>query len=104
MSLPVALSVWVLLPDYPHNTKSWYITEEDKEIALQRSARSGKAEITGILDLKLVKRMFGNWRWWVLCISTSPLTFLSHFRNFRIRKKLTSNVVVYIFVSFFREF
>ncbi|KAF5978779.1 pantothenate transporter liz1 [Fusarium bulbicola] len=28
MSLPVALSVWWFLPDLPHNTKAWYITEE----------------------------------------------------------------------------
>ncbi|KAH9884235.1 pantothenate transporter liz1 [Xylariomycetidae sp. FL2044] len=68
MSLPVAISVWFLLPDYPHNTKAWYITEADKELALRRSANQGKANITGVMDLKLVKRMFGNWRWWVLCL------------------------------------
>ncbi|TDZ30016.1 Pantothenate transporter liz1 [Colletotrichum spinosum] len=68
MSLPVALSVWFLLPDYPHNTKAWYITEEDKRIALQRAAKQGKAEITGVIDAKLAKRMFGNWRWWILCL------------------------------------
>ncbi|KAJ0331094.1 hypothetical protein COL5a_002627 [Colletotrichum fioriniae] len=62
MSLPVALSVWWLLPDYPHNTTAWYITEEDKQIAMQRAAKQGKAEITGVVDLKLLKRMFGNWR------------------------------------------
>ncbi|KAH8898963.1 pantothenate transporter liz1 [Thozetella sp. PMI_491] len=68
MSLPVAISVWWLLPDYPHNTTAWYITEADKTLALERAARSGKAEITGIIDFKLLKRMLGNWRWWVLCI------------------------------------
>lgn len=68
MSLPVALSVWWLLPDYPHNTKAWYLTEEDKQMALQRAARQGKAEITGVMDLRLVKRMFGSWRWWVLVL------------------------------------
>lgn len=66
MSLPVALSVWFLLPDYPHNTKAWYLTEADKALALKRAANQGKAETTGVMDLKLVKRMFGNWRWWVL--------------------------------------
>ncbi|KZL67712.1 major facilitator superfamily transporter (pantothenate transporter liz1) [Colletotrichum tofieldiae] len=60
--------VWWLLPDYPHNTTAWYLTEEDKQIAKQRAARQGKAEITGVVDLKLIKRMFGNWRWWVLCL------------------------------------
>ncbi|RDW66647.1 hypothetical protein BP5796_09396 [Coleophoma crateriformis] len=67
MSLPVAISVWFLLPDYPHNTKAWYLTEEDKAMAMRRSANQGKANITGTLDLKLLVRMFGNWRWWVLC-------------------------------------
>ncbi|KAL2873483.1 hypothetical protein SGCOL_011326 [Colletotrichum sp. CLE4] len=68
MSLPVALSVWWLLPDYPHNTTAWYLTEEDKQIAMQRAAKQGKAEITGVVDVKLLKRMFGNWRWWILCL------------------------------------
>lgn len=68
MSLPVAISVWFLLPDFPHNTEAWYISEEDKQLALERSAKQGKASITGKLDLALAKRMFGNWRWWVLCI------------------------------------
>lgn len=68
MSLPVALSVWFLLPDYPHNTTAWYLTEEDKAIARQRAARQEKAAVTGVLDWKLVKRMFGSWRWWVLCL------------------------------------
>jgi ACS family pantothenate transporter-like MFS transporter len=68
MSLPVAISVWWLLPDYPHNTTAWYLNEEDKQMAMQRAARSGKAEVTGIMDLKLVKRMFGSWRWWVLVL------------------------------------
>lgn len=67
MSLPVAMSVWFLLPDYPHNTKAWYITEEDKRLTIQRAAKQDKSDITGIIDLKLARRMFGNWRWWALC-------------------------------------
>lgn len=67
MSLPVAVSVWFLLPDYPHNTQAWYITEDDRRLAMHRAAKQNKTEITGVLDLKLVKRMFGSWRWWILC-------------------------------------
>lgn len=66
MSLPVAISVWFLLPDYPHNTTAWYITEKEKEIAIQRAANNNRAAVTGKLDLALLKRMAGNWRWWVL--------------------------------------
>ena len=68
MSLPVALSVWWLLPDYPHNTTAWYLAEADKKMAIERAAKQGKAEVTGILDFKLIKRMFGNWRWWILVL------------------------------------
>ncbi|KAF4121455.1 MFS transporter, ACS family, pantothenate transporter [Geosmithia morbida] len=47
---------------------AWYITEADKEIAMRRSARQGTVHVTGRLDLALLKRMFGNWRWWTLCL------------------------------------
>ena len=69
MSLPVAISVWWLLPDLPHNTQAWYITEEEKQIALRRSMIQGKAQVTGKLDKALAKRMFSNWRWWTLCLT-----------------------------------
>jgi ACS family pantothenate transporter-like MFS transporter len=68
MSLPVAFSCWFLLPDYPHNTKAWYLTEADKELAIRRAANNGKAEITGKINWALAKRMFGNWRLYVLVI------------------------------------
>jgi MFS transporter, ACS family, pantothenate transporter len=54
--------------DYPHNSEAWYITEEDRQLALRRSANAGKADITGKMDMALVKRMLGNWRWWTLCL------------------------------------
>lgn len=68
MSLPVALSVWFLLPDYPSNAKIWYLTEADIELAKRRMERQGRAKITGVLDIKLMKRMFGSWRWWIMCL------------------------------------
>lgn len=79
MSLLVAISVWLLLPDYPHNTKAWYIMEDDKRLTTQRAARQSKSEVTGVMDLELAKRIFGSWRWWMLClmyIFVSPSWFL----------------------------
>lgn len=49
MSVPVAFSVWFLLPDYPHNTKSWYLTEEDIQLAI--------SVLLGKVRLKLL----GSW-------------------------------------------
>jgi ACS family pantothenate transporter-like MFS transporter len=83
MSLPVALSVWWFLPDLPHNTKAWYITEEEKQIALRRSATQGYVQVTGKLDKALAKRMFGSWRWWVLCATYILVSIsCSHFHAF----------------------
>ncbi|QPC76611.1 hypothetical protein HYE68_007363 [Fusarium pseudograminearum] len=58
MSLPVALSVWWLLSDLPHNTQAWYITEEKKALALRCCALQGKVQVTGKLDLASAKRTF----------------------------------------------
>ncbi|KAM0385693.1 hypothetical protein ACHAPY_000232 [Fusarium culmorum] len=63
------LSVWWLLPDLPHNTKAWYIKEEEKALVLRRCALQGKVQVTGKLDLALAKRMFTNWHWWTLCLT-----------------------------------
>ncbi|PTD07889.1 hypothetical protein FCULG_00005846, partial [Fusarium culmorum] len=46
---------------------------EEKQIALRRSATQGNAQGNGKLDKALAKRMFGSWRWWVLC-----LTYVMH--------------------------
>lgn len=69
MSLPVALSVWLLLPGYPHSTKIWYLTENDKNLALERAAKQKKAQVTGVINFKLLRRMFSSWRWWLLCLT-----------------------------------
>lgn len=85
MSTPVALSVWFLLPNQPENTKIWYLSDSDLEIAIARGQRIGRAPVTGKLDLKLVKRMFGSWRWWVLC----PMyIFVSVSSSYRYRVEL----------------
>ncbi|QPC67728.1 hypothetical protein HYE67_009959 [Fusarium culmorum] len=69
------LSVWWLLPDLPHNTKAWYIKEEEKALVLRRCALQGKVQVTGKLDLALAKRMFTNWHWWTLCLTYIFVSF-----------------------------
>ncbi|KAF7295825.1 MFS general substrate transporter [Mycena chlorophos] len=38
MSVPSAFLCLLLLPEYPSNTRTWYLTEEDRRLALQRNA------------------------------------------------------------------
>lgn len=66
MTVPVAFLCLFVLPDYPSTTKAWYLTEEDRQMALRRSANAGKKEVGGHLNWALLKRMLGTWKWWGL--------------------------------------
>ncbi|EIM89145.1 MFS general substrate transporter [Stereum hirsutum FP-91666 SS1] len=69
MSTPVALFCLFVLPDYPTNCKIWYITEQERQIALRRSVNAGRTEVTGHVSTALFKKMFGRWKWWLLVIA-----------------------------------
>lgn len=58
-----------VLPDYPTNCKIWYITEQERQIALRRSVNAGRTEVTGHVSTALFKKMFGRWKWWLLVIA-----------------------------------
>lgn len=58
-----------VLPDYPTNCKIWYITEQERQIALRRSVNAGRTEVTGHISTALFKKMFGRWKWWLLVIA-----------------------------------
>ncbi|WOO78298.1 Pantothenate transporter liz1 [Vanrija pseudolonga] len=66
MTFPTAMLVLFLLPDFPHNCRSRYITPAEREMARARCARNGTAEITGKIGFGLLKRVLGNWRWWII--------------------------------------
>ncbi|KAI5480330.1 hypothetical protein MNV49_000905, partial [Pseudohyphozyma bogoriensis] len=59
--------VFFIMPDYPDNNNNWFFTEEEREIAKQRCARAGMANVSaGKIDLNLLKYIFGSWRFWVI--------------------------------------
>lgn len=67
ISLPIALAGFWLYPDYPHNTKAFYLTEKDKALAKKRMEDVGRAPYSRF-DLKFVKRLFGSWHIYALTI------------------------------------
>ncbi|KAF7295869.1 MFS general substrate transporter [Mycena chlorophos] len=69
MSVPSAFLCLFLLPDYPSNTRAWYLTEEDKRLALQRNANVGRAEISETLDWKTFKPVLCSWRIYTLVVA-----------------------------------
>jgi ACS family pantothenate transporter-like MFS transporter len=36
--------VFFLVPDFPENTKAWFLTDKEKEMGRARAARNGKSE------------------------------------------------------------
>jgi len=88
ISLPIAVLTFFFLPDQPHNTRVWYlnarvschnpavvqhviglITRQDKEIALERIQRIGRASREGFSKDKVLK-IFSRWHIWVFPLMT----------------------------------
>ncbi len=42
MTIPCGLAVLLILPDLPSNTRAWYLTEEEKQFALERAIALGR--------------------------------------------------------------
>ncbi|ORY32895.1 pantothenate transporter liz1 [Naematelia encephala] len=66
MTLPCGLAILFFLPDYPSNTKVWYLTEEEKEMAKARCALAGTKPATGIINRQTFLRFAKGWHFWVL--------------------------------------
>lgn len=60
ISIPIAIAGFWLLPDYPHNTRAFYLNDKDRAMAQKRMADVGRAP-KGTLGWNIVKRLFGRW-------------------------------------------
>ncbi|KAJ7119117.1 MFS general substrate transporter [Mycena epipterygia] len=69
MSVPVAFLCLFVLPDYPTNCRVWYISEDDRKLALQRSANVGRVEVTGRLSWQMFKPILSSWRIYTLVLA-----------------------------------
>ncbi|KIY67448.1 pantothenate transporter liz1 [Cylindrobasidium torrendii FP15055 ss-10] len=69
MTIPCGLAVLFLLPDLPSNSRAWYLTEEERDFALDRAVASGKSQPgERKINLDLVKRMFTSWKWYAFVL------------------------------------
>ncbi|KAK6827241.1 major facilitator superfamily transporter [Apiospora arundinis] len=67
ISLPICLAGFFLLPDLPENSKAFYITDADRDLAQKRMASVGRAP-RGKLGWAAFKRIFGRWHIYLLSI------------------------------------
>jgi ACS family pantothenate transporter-like MFS transporter len=64
--MPCGIALFFFLPDFPNNTKVYFLSEEEKALALSRCANNGIVFQTGVVNFKTLKRILGRWRFWVL--------------------------------------
>ncbi|KAH7037543.1 major facilitator superfamily transporter [Microdochium trichocladiopsis] len=67
ISLPICLAGFFLLPDFPENTRAFYITQEDRTLAAERMKKVGRAP-RARLGRTVWKRVFGRWHVYLLTI------------------------------------
>ncbi|KAL1413835.1 hypothetical protein Q8F55_001619 [Vanrija albida] len=66
MTLPAVVCVFFLVPDFPNTTKSWYITEEEKEMAKRRCANNGTEDVHNVVSWSAFVDMAKGWRFWLI--------------------------------------
>ncbi|KAF9078036.1 major facilitator superfamily transporter [Rhodocollybia butyracea] len=67
ISFPICLCGFFIIPDLPENTKAFYLTEEDRDLAKERMRSIGRAPRTK-LGYSALKRIFGRWHIYILSI------------------------------------
>jgi MFS transporter, ACS family, pantothenate transporter len=67
MTVPVGFVTWWVLPDTPYTTKAWFLKEREKELAIERVKKAGKAAPEKP-TLKTIGRVLTRWRWYAFVL------------------------------------
>ena len=67
MTVPVGLATFAFLPDTPYTTRAWFLTQAEKDLAIERVRKAGKAAPVKI-TLATFKRVLGRWRWYAFVL------------------------------------
>lgn len=67
MTVPVGLVTFFFLPDTPHKTRAWFLTQDDKDLALRRVEEAGKAA-PAKLTWRKAGRILRGWKWWLFVL------------------------------------
>lgn len=66
MTVPVGIASFLFYPDVPHNTRVWYLSDDEKRLAQDRVARAGKAP-PAKLSKATIMRMAKGWSKSIRC-------------------------------------
>ncbi|KAJ4335722.1 hypothetical protein N0V95_008825 [Ascochyta clinopodiicola] len=67
MTVPVGFVTWWVLPDTPYTTRAWFLNDEDRQLAIDRVQKAGKAAPAKI-TLATFKRVLTGWRWYAFVL------------------------------------
>ncbi|KAK7203714.1 pantothenate transporter [Myxozyma melibiosi] len=67
ITIPISLIGVIFCPNVPDRTHSRFLNERERELCVSRLAKDGFGKSRGV-DRTLVKRIFGNWRIYVLFV------------------------------------
>ncbi|KAH6645150.1 pantothenate transporter [Truncatella angustata] len=67
ITIPVAALGWVVIPNLPIHKSAWYLSDEEKDLAVTRLGKFKKAS----WDLTVFRRVLLSWQFWLL-----PLIFM----------------------------
>lgn len=74
ISLPIALAGFFFLPDYPSNTRAFYLNHQDKAIARKRMELEGRSanveneKISALFTTAKAKKFFTSWHIYMLSL------------------------------------
>lgn len=70
ISLPVGVVGYFFNPDFPENTRAFYLTKEETVLAQKRLVDDGYKPLgASAWDKKKIFRIFSSWQFWVLGVS-----------------------------------
>jgi hypothetical protein len=72
ITFPVAIYGFIFFPSTPDKTKSWFLTDAEKELARARMAKIGGKPPTGFSGWKTIYRFMGRWHFWALVFFQLP--------------------------------
>jgi MFS family permease len=72
ITFPVAIFGFLVFPGTPDKAQSFFLTAEEKALAVERMRRIGGKPPTGFRSWSIIKRFFGRWHFWVLVTFQLP--------------------------------
>jgi len=68
MTLPVGVATYFFLPDTPDTTTAWFLTKEERALAVTRVRKAGTAPPVPV-TLRTFAKIMTRWRWYAFVIS-----------------------------------